>query len=86
MSFRIEEKIFIIPENKFLFFKWLKKENKALKARIDDLEKMLIEFEKGTDMVIGWRKNRKDSFISKTLPSIIANFFVRVFSAKISHQ
>ena len=35
MSFRIEEKIFIIPENKFLFFKLLKKENKAKKIFSD---------------------------------------------------
>ena len=27
MTFRIEEKLLIIPENKFLFFKWLKENN-----------------------------------------------------------
>ena len=27
MTFRIEEKLFFIPENKFLFFKWLKENN-----------------------------------------------------------
>ena len=45
----------------------------------NDLEKMILEFEKGTDMIIGWRKKRKDSFFSRTLPSFIANFLVRIF-------
>ena len=35
MTFRIEEKLFIIPENKSLFFKWLKKENNAKKIFSD---------------------------------------------------
>ena len=52
----------------------------------NDLENMIIEFEKGTDMIIGWRKNRKDNFITKTLPSIIANFVVRLFSKSKIHD
>ena len=31
----------------------------------NDLSKMINEYEKGTDMIIGWRKNRKDNFFSK---------------------
>ena len=46
----------------------------------NDLKKMILEYEKGTDMVIGWRKNRRDNFFSKTLPSVIANFIVCLFS------
>ena len=30
----------------------------------NDLNKMITEFEKGTDMLIGWRKHRKDNFFS----------------------
>ena len=52
----------------------------------DDLVNMVNEFEKGTDMIIGWRKNRKDNFFTKTIPSIIANFIVRVFSKSKIHD
>ena len=51
-----------------------------------DLDKMINEYEKGTDMIIGWRKNRKDSFFTKNLPSIIANFIVRIFSKSKVHD
>jgi hypothetical protein len=37
-------------------------------------------------MVIGWRQDRKDSFFSKTLPSVIANFVVRFFSKSKVHD
>ena len=52
----------------------------------DDLVKMISEFEKGTDMVIGWRKHRKDNFFSRRLPSTIANFIVRLFSKPKIHD
>ena len=37
-------------------------------------------------MVIGWRKNRRDNFFSKTFPSVIANFIVRLFSRSKIHD
>ena len=52
----------------------------------NDLTKMVSEFEKGTDMIIGWRKHRKDNFFSRTLPSTIANFIVRLFSKSKIHD
>tara|TARA_B110000263_G_C15211886_1_gene465644 strand:+ start:40 stop:990 length:951 start_codon:yes stop_codon:yes gene_type:complete len=52
----------------------------------EDLMKIIEEYEKGTDMVIGWRQDRKDSFFSKTLPSVIANFVVRFFSKSKVHD
>ena len=52
----------------------------------NDLAKMVSEFEKGTDMLIGWRKHRKDNFFSKKLPSAIANFIVRLFSRSKIHD
>ena len=52
----------------------------------NDLAKMVSEFEKGTDMIIGWRKHRKDNFFSRTLPSNIANFIVRLFSRSKIHD
>ena len=52
----------------------------------NDLSKMITEFEKGTDMIIGWRKHRKDNFFFRTLPSITANFIVRLFSKSKIHD
>ena len=52
----------------------------------DDLLNMLSEFEKGADMIIGWRKNRKDNFFSKKLPSLVANYIVRFFSKSKIHD
>jgi glycosyltransferase involved in cell wall biosynthesis len=36
----------------------------------------LIELMKDNDLVSGWRKKRKDPFISRRLPSIIANWLI----------
>ena len=52
----------------------------------NDLAKMVSEFEKGTDMLIGWRKHRKDNFFYRILPSTIANFIVRLFSRSKIHD
>jgi glycosyltransferase involved in cell wall biosynthesis len=52
----------------------------------EDLLNLINEFEKGIDMVIGWRKNRKDNFFFKTLPSVIANYIVRLFSKSKIHD
>ena len=52
----------------------------------NDLIKMVQLFEQGKDMVTGWRKNRKDNFIVKTLPSIFANSIVRIFTNSKIHD
>ena len=38
-----------------------------------DIPSMVARIEKGDDIVCGWRKDRKDTFINRRLPSIIAN-------------
>lgn len=38
-----------------------------------DIPKLLEEINKGNDVVTGWRFDRKDAFINRRLPSIIAN-------------
>lgn len=38
-----------------------------------DIPMMLEKIDEGYDVVSGWRKDRKDSFINRTLPSRIAN-------------
>jgi len=38
-----------------------------------DIPALLAKLEEGYDVVSGWRKNRKDTFVNRKLPSIIAN-------------
>jgi glycosyltransferase involved in cell wall biosynthesis len=38
-----------------------------------DIPAMLAELERGADLVCGWRFKRRDPFLSRRLPSIIAN-------------
>jgi len=38
-----------------------------------DIPAMLAEIGKGADIVCGWRKDRKDPFLSRRVPSMIAN-------------
>ena len=41
-----------------------------------DIPKLLEEVDKGFDVVSGWRRDRKDTFINRRLPSIIANSLI----------
>lgn len=41
-----------------------------------DIPRMLDEMEKGYDVVSGWRFDRKDKFVSRRLPSIVANAII----------
>src|SRR3972149_9648756 len=43
----------------------------------DDIPVMLNKMDEGYDIVLGWRHDRKDFFISRKLPSKIANWLVR---------
>lgn len=43
----------------------------------DDIPVMLNKIEEGYDIVLGWRHERKDFFISRKLPSKIANWLIR---------
>jgi glycosyltransferase involved in cell wall biosynthesis len=38
-----------------------------------DIPPMVKLIEDGNDIVCGWRKNRKDAFVNRTLPSMLAN-------------
>lgn len=42
-----------------------------------DIPNMLAKMREGFDIVLGWRHDRKDFFISRKLPSKIANWLVR---------
>jgi glycosyltransferase involved in cell wall biosynthesis len=41
-----------------------------------DIPKLLAKIDEGFDVVSGWRRDRKDAFINRTLPSILANRFI----------
>ncbi|HYE85112.1 MAG TPA: glycosyltransferase family 2 protein, partial [Vicinamibacterales bacterium] len=38
-----------------------------------DIPKMVTLIDEGHDIVCGWRKDRKDTFVNRRLPSILAN-------------
>jgi glycosyltransferase involved in cell wall biosynthesis len=38
-----------------------------------DIPAMVAELERGVDIVCGWRKSRKDTWLTRRLPSMIAN-------------
>lgn len=42
----------------------------------DDIGMMLEKIDEGYDLVHGWRKKRKDAFINRRLPSMIANWII----------
>jgi glycosyltransferase involved in cell wall biosynthesis len=41
-----------------------------------DIPKMVEKIQEGYDVVSGWRKDRKDTFLTRTLPSRIANALI----------
>jgi glycosyltransferase involved in cell wall biosynthesis len=41
-----------------------------------DIPMMLGKLDEGYDLVSGWRKSRKDSYLTRTLPSHIANWLI----------
>ena len=41
-----------------------------------DIPAMVAQLESGFDIVCGWRKDRKDTFVSRRLPSTLANALI----------
>lgn len=41
-----------------------------------DIPRLLAKLEEGYDVVCGWRKDRKDGFLLRRLPSLIANWLI----------
>jgi len=41
-----------------------------------DIPKLVAKIEEGFDLVSGWRKDRKDNFLSRKLPSLLANMLI----------
>lgn len=51
-----------------------------------DIPKLLTKLKEGYDVVSGWRKNRKDDFLSRRLPSQIANYLISRISGIKLHD
>jgi glycosyltransferase involved in cell wall biosynthesis len=51
-----------------------------------DIPKMLDKLNEGYDIVNGWRVNRKDPFLSRRLPSIIANKIISIITRVKLHD
>ena len=41
-----------------------------------DIPKLLAKLEEGYDLVCGWRKERQDKFLTRRVPSIVANWII----------
>jgi len=49
-----------------------------------DIPRLMAKIEEGYDVVSGWRVNRKDTFLSRRLPSMLANWLIgRVTGVKL---
>lgn len=51
-----------------------------------DIARLLAKLDEGYDVVSGWRKHRKDAFITRTLPSKIANGMISRVSGVHLHD
>ncbi len=52
----------------------------------EDIPKLLDRLSEGYDIVSGWRKDRKDDFLSRTLPSRIANWLISKVTGVYLHD
>ncbi len=46
----------------------------------NDFEKLINKIEEGHDLVNGWRKKRKDKFLTRRIPSKIANWIISMIT------
>src|SRR5882762_7441251 len=51
-----------------------------------DIPAMVETLERGADIVCGWRKDRKDAFLSRRLPSMIANRLISIATGVHLHD
>lgn len=51
-----------------------------------DIPLLLERIEQGFDVVSGWRKNRKDTFLTRRLPSRIANWIISIVTGVYLHD
>lgn len=53
--------------------RWIATSDGDLQNDPADIPRMLDRLQQGYDIVCGWRKDRKDAFVSRRLPSMLAN-------------
>lgn len=51
-----------------------------------DIPKLIQKLEEGYDVVSGWRVDRKDRFLTRRLPSIVANFIISIITGVKLHD
>lgn len=51
-----------------------------------DIPRLMEKIDEGFDVVSGWRKNRKDTFVNRKLPSMIANKIISWLSGVNLHD
>jgi len=51
-----------------------------------DIPRLLAKLDEGYDLVSGWRKNRKDNHLTRTLPSHIANWVISTVTGVHLHD
>ena len=51
-----------------------------------DIPAMIQKLEAGPDIVAGWRKDRKDAFLNRRLPSMIANWIISLATGVKLHD
>ncbi|MEM2918496.1 MAG: glycosyltransferase family 2 protein [Candidatus Altiarchaeota archaeon] len=52
----------------------------------NDIPRLLSKLDEGYDIVSGWRKNRKDPWLKKKIPSKISNFLARKLTSLEIHD
>ncbi len=51
-----------------------------------DMGKLVAELERGADIVVGWRKDRRDGFVLRRLPSRLANRLIGLVTGVYIHD
>ncbi len=51
-----------------------------------DIPRLLERFDQGFDVVSGWRKERKDKFLTRRLPSMLANWLISKITGVYLHD
>jgi glycosyltransferase involved in cell wall biosynthesis len=51
-----------------------------------DIPRLIAKLDEGYDLVSGWRRNRRDGWFLRRLPSVIANFIIRKLTGAQIHD
>lgn len=51
-----------------------------------DIPRLMAKIHEGFDVVSGWRKDRKDTFVNRKLPSILANYIISTMTGVHLHD